>query len=143
VVETKGAGQGRPPPPKCLEKKNYRYLRKNYIKKKKKMLMLARPLLITKGKKKKITFTFTWKNQPSKKILSKKKKNQQQSLNAHLLRKRNGRTEQFCEKKKIMYLSGETLELLHKKTNNQKPLNQELRLQHLFLLIAPRQSLAL
>jgi hypothetical protein len=32
----------------------------------------------------------------------KKKKNQQQSLNAHLLRKMNGRMEQFCEKKKIL-----------------------------------------
>jgi hypothetical protein len=37
--------------------------------------MLARPPADNKWKKKKkITFTFTWKNQPSKKILSKKKK---------------------------------------------------------------------
>jgi hypothetical protein len=53
-------------PLKCLKNKNYKYLKKNYIKKKKKMLMLARPPANNKRKKK---ITFTWKNQSSNKIL--------------------------------------------------------------------------
>jgi hypothetical protein len=32
-------------------------------------------------------------------FIKKKKRNQQQSLNSHLLRKRNGRTNNFVEKK--------------------------------------------
>jgi hypothetical protein len=69
----KGGRVGAPAPPKWLRKKNYRYFKKNYSKKKKKkMLMLASsplPAPPTDSKRKKKKITFTWKNQPSKKIL--------------------------------------------------------------------------
>jgi hypothetical protein len=115
-----------PAPTKCLKKKILQLFKKKItLKRKKKMSMLARPLLITKGKKKKKNYIYMGKLTFKKNFI--KKKNIQQLLNAHSLRNMNGRTEQFYEKK-IIYLSGETLELLHQKTNHQKPLNQELRL---------------
>jgi deoxyxylulose-5-phosphate synthase len=68
------------------EKKNYRYLeKKNYMKKKKKN---------------------SWKNQLSKKILSKKKKKKKATATTSI--KCSGRgAEQFCEKtiKNYIYLS--------------------------------------
>jgi hypothetical protein len=63
-------------------------------------LMLARPPADNKWKKKIKNYIYIYMEKPTvKKNFIKKKKNQ--SLNAHLLRKMNGRMEQFCEKKKI------------------------------------------
>jgi hypothetical protein len=54
-----------------FEKKNLQVFKKKYIKKKKKMLMLARPLLITKGKK---NYIYMEKPTVKENFIKKKKK---------------------------------------------------------------------